>query len=99
MQLAIIYWWICLAYARYKAAQAKALANAKYAPWDNAHNKAVWAGKGQYEATVEAVRATRAHPAVLKIWEDVYNKEIAAGVRKYTAGTRASAAARKAAHQ
>lgn len=99
-ELIIVYWWLWLFYARTKAAAARAAENKKYAAWDAAFKKSVWDGKGQYQATVDAVKAINARPdVVLKVWNDVHNRLIEKGVREYTAGAKASAAAREAAHK
>lgn len=98
-ELVIIYWWLCLTYARRKAAAEKAVEDAKYAAWDTVYKKSLWEGKGHYQSTVDAALATRSPQNALVVWNDIYNRAINNGVRKFKAGEQASAAARLAAHK
>jgi hypothetical protein len=99
VQIFTVGWWAVLVYSRRQAAQVKAAEDAKYVVWDEAYKKAVKAGKTEYYALMDAVKAVGGGPAIFKAWEDAYNKAINDGVRKYKAGLMATAAARKTAHK
>ncbi len=92
-------WWAVLVYSRRQAAQVKSAEEAKYAVWDEAYAKAAKAGKTEYYALMDAVKAVGGGPAILRVWDDAYNKAVEDGIRRYRAGIMATAAARKAAHK
>ena len=92
-------WWATLVYSRRQTEQKKLAEQAKYAAWDEAYKKSVKAGRTEYYALMDTVKAVNGSPAILKVWEDTFNKAVNAGVRKYKAGTMATAAAREAAHR
>lgn len=92
-------WWSVLLYSRARTEGARQAEEARYAVWDEAYKKAAKAGKTEYYALMDAVKAVNGGPAVLKVWDDAYNKAVNSGVRKYRAGLMATAAARKAAHE
>jgi hypothetical protein len=98
-QVVTLYWWAVLVYSRHQTAKKRAVEEAKYAVWDTAYKQAVKAGKTEYFALMDAVKAVNGSPAVLRVWDDTYNKAIADGVRRYKAGVIATAAAREAAHK
>jgi hypothetical protein len=97
-QLFAVGWLAVYVYSRRQAEQAKRDEEAKYAVWDTAYKQAVKAGKTEYYALMDAVKAVNGGPAVLRVWDDTFNKAVNSGVRKYKAGLMATAAARKAAH-
>jgi hypothetical protein len=97
-QLFAVGWWAIYVYSRRQAAQEKLAEEAKYAVWDTAYKQAVRAGKTEYYALMEAVKAVGGGPAILRVWDDTFNQAVNSGVRKYKAGLMATAAARKAAH-
>lgn len=77
---------------------AKRAEEAKYAAWDKAYRQAIKAGKNEYYALMEAVKAVGGDRRVFKVWEDTFNAAINSGTREYRAKIKATAAARKAAH-
>ena len=92
-------WWALYVYSRRQAEAARRAEEAKYAVWDAAYKQAVKAGKTEYYALMDAVKAVGGGPAIFKAWEDAYNKAINSGARKYSASLKATRAARKAAHK
>ncbi len=99
IQIFTVCWWAVLVYSRRQAHAKKLIEEARYVVWDEAYKNAAKAGKTEYYALMEAVKAVNGSPAIYKVWEDSYNKAVRAGIRKYKAGTMATAAAREAAHK
>ena len=99
LELIVLGWWGTLLYSRRQTEKARRAEEGKYAAWDTAYKNAVKAGKTEYYALMDAVKAVGAGPRVFKVWEDAYNAAIEKGTRKYSAGLKATAAARKAAHE
>lgn len=77
---------------------AKRAEEAKYAVWDNAYKQATKAGKNEYYALMDAVKAVGGDRRIFKVWDDTFNAAISKGTREYRAKLKATAAARKAAH-
>jgi len=98
IELFAVCWWGGYVYSRRQAAEAKRAEEAKYAVWDAAYKQAVKAGKTEYYALMDAVKAVGGGPRIFKVWEDAYNAAVNKGVRKYRATLMATKAARKAAH-
>ena len=91
-------WWALYVYSRRQREAARRAEEAKYAAWDAAYKQAVKAGKTEYYALMDAVKAVGGDRRIFKVWEDTYNKAINSGTRKYSASLKATRAARKAAH-
>jgi len=98
IELFAVCWWAVYAYSRRQKVVAKQAEEAKYAVWDAAYKQAVKAGKTEYYALMDAVKAVGGGPKIFKVWEDAYNAAIHKGARKYSASLKATKAARKAAH-
>ena len=99
LELFALGWWATFIYSRRQAKKARLAEEAKYATWDAAYKEAIKGGKSEYYALMDAVKAVGAGPRIFKVWEDAYNAAIGNGTRKYSAGLKATAAARKAAHE
>jgi hypothetical protein len=92
-------WWALYVYSRRQREAARRAEEAKYVVWDAAYKEAVKAGKTEYYALMDAVKAVGGDRKIFKVWEDTFNAAINRGTREYTAKLRATAAARKAAHE